>query len=221
MKEIHGKKVFDSLEEIIDLKHSAILIVDVQNDLFSEGGHFHRLQKDISMMREILPRLVGFIQEARKFGVLRIFIQQTTLKSGLSDSPAWLYFRTRAHRISPDFTIDGTWGHEIVSDFSLRDDEPVVKKHRSSAFVNTSLDLLLRNNGIKSVIITGAVTEGCVLATAIDALFYDYYVVVVKDCIASRNREVHEACLKVIEARHDLVTSGEILKIWTSGLRTY
>lgn len=221
MKEIHGKKVFDSLEEIIDLKHSAILIVDVQNDLFSEGGHFHRFQKDISMMREIHPRLVGFIQEARKLGILRIFMQQTTLKSGLSDSPAWIYFRTRAHRISSDFTIDGTWGHAIVSDLSPRDDEPIVKKHRSSAFVNTNLDLLLRNNGIKSVIITGAVTEGCVLATAIDALFYDYYVVVVKDCIASRNREVHEACLKVIEARHDLVTSGEILKIWTSGLRTY
>ena len=71
----------------------------------------------------------------------------------------------------------------------------VVKKYRSSGFWGTNLDMLLRSNGIKSVVITGCTTEGCVESTARDALFNDYYVVIVEDCVASDDRAQHEASL--------------------------
>ena len=71
----------------------------------------------------------------------------------------------------------------------------MVKKYRSSAFWGTNLDLLLRSNGIKSLIMAGCTTEGCVESTARDALFNDYYVVVAEDCVASDDRAQHEASL--------------------------
>ena len=55
-----------------------------------------------------------------------------------------------------------------------------MKKYRSSAFWGTNLDLLLRSNGIKSVVVTGCTTEGCVESTARDAMFTDYYVVIAR-----------------------------------------
>ena len=61
------------------------------------------------------------------------------------------------------------------------DGELVVKKYRSSGFWGTNLDMLLRSNGIKSVVVTGCTTEGCVESTARDAMFSDYYVVIVTD----------------------------------------
>lgn len=215
MKRIHGRDVFDSLTEIVAPTHTALLMVDVQNDLFSSGGHFDRFGKDLSRMRAILPNLADLLNEARRLGIFRVFIQQTGFSGVQSDSPAWMYLRTRKHGISPTFSIEGTWGHEIVAEIKPLEGETVIRKHRSNAFAHTSLDLILRNNGVRSVIVTGAVTEGCVLATAMDALSYDYYPVVARDCVASRSVELHEASLRLLEDRLDVVSTGEILTIWS------
>ena len=90
----------------------------------------------------------------------------------------------------------------------------MVKKYRSSAFWGTNLDLLLRSNGIKSLIVAGCTTEGCVESTARDALFNDYYVVVVEDCVASDDRAQHEASLLLMRHRFDIATAEEVLRVW-------
>jgi nicotinamidase-related amidase len=91
----------------------------------------------------------------------------------------------------------------------------VVKKYRSSAFWGTNLDMLLRSNGIKCVVMTGCTTEGCVESTARDALFNDYYVVIAEDCVASDHQQQHEASLLLMRHRFDIATCPEILGIWS------
>ena len=71
------------------------------------------------------------------------------------------------------------------------DGELVVKKYRSSAFWGTNLALLLRSNGIKSVVVCGATTEGCVESTARDAMFSDYYVVLATDAMTDIDAAAH------------------------------
>jgi nicotinamidase-related amidase len=73
---------------------------------------------------------------------------------------------------------------------------------------------VLRSNGIESIIVTGCVTHGCVLATARHGAFLDYYVVVARDCVASNSKELHEAALKIMESRLDVLSSEEILDEW-------
>lgn len=208
-----SKKSIPTIDEITDPRHSALLIVDVQNDYCAQGGYFHSFGKDISMAREMIPILIKFVKETRRLGIRIIWIQNTTFVEGCSDSAAWIYYKTRDGK-SPDYCIKGTWGHEFVDGLEPQDGEMVVQKFRFSAFTKTSLDLLLRVNGIKTVIVSGVVTQGCVEATVRDASYYDYFAVVVKDCVASTSREFHESSLKSMAVRYDILSSDELLSRW-------
>lgn len=73
---------------------------------------------------------------------------------------------------------------------------------------------MLRNRGIRSAVVVGAVTEGCVETTVRDLEQYGYYPVVLRDCVSSRRQDLHEAALLVMSARYDVVSSEELLAIW-------
>jgi len=214
MKEIYGKQVYDSLREIINPKHTALIVVDVQNDFCSPEGRFAEGGQDVSMLQAMVPKVLNFLQEARKAQVMIIFVQNTMLSKGRSDSPAWLHWKSKLSGVVPEYTMKGTWGWAFCDGIQPRDGEPIIEKHRPSAFVNTDLDLVLRSNNMESIVVTGCVTQSCVLATARHAAFQDYYVVIAKDCVASTSHDLHEAALKIMETRLDVVNSQEIVKAW-------
>jgi nicotinamidase-related amidase len=73
---------------------------------------------------------------------------------------------------------------------------------------------VLRSNGIKSVVVCGCTTEGCVESTARDAMFSDYYVVIATDAVGSDDPAQHDASMYLMARRFDLATSDAIGKIW-------
>jgi nicotinamidase-related amidase len=113
------------------------------------------------------------------------------------------------------FAVEGTWGADFCEGCEPKPGEIVVTKHRSSAFVGTNLDMILKSNGVKTVVIIGEQTPGCVEATYRDAAYYDFYNVLVEDCVAGRDRELHEASIKIQKARHDVVTTEQLFSIWS------
>lgn len=151
-----------------------------------------------------------------------IYIQMTTLPGRRAESPAQIRFNLRLHLgadgvVEPlSYTPDGSTGQEVIPQLAPQDGDLMVKKYRSSAFWGTNLDMLLRSNGIESVVVTGCTTEGCVESTARDALFNDYYVVIVEDCVASDDRAQHEASLLLMRHRFDMAGSDEVLRVWAS-----
>ena len=217
---IEGKEVFTELAELVDPAHTALLLIDMQCDFVEPDGAFGMLGIDLSMYRETRPRLTGLLEEARRAPVLVVHVQNTTLPGRLSDSPAQIRFNLRMHEANRRdaaplrYSVEGTPGHEIVEELRPEAGEIVVKKHRSSAFWGTDLDLLLRSNGVRTVVIGGCTTEGCVESTARDAMFNDFYVVIAVDCVASDDREQHDASLLLMRHRFDLATAGEIASIW-------
>ena len=219
MIEIEGKQVFTELSELVDPAHSALVVVDMQRDFCHPGGAFDRLGVDISMYPPVIPRIAGLLAGARGAGVQVIYIQMTVLPGRKSESPAQIRFNLRMHLAEAGgeavgYTADGSVGQEILPELAPVDGDLVVKKYRSSAFWGTNLDLLLRSNEIKSLIVAGCTTEGCVESTARDALFNDYYVVVVSDCVASDDRAQHEASLLLMRHRFDIATAEEVLGVW-------
>jgi nicotinamidase-related amidase len=118
--------------------------------------------------------------------------------------------------------VKGTWGHEVVEELAPYPGDMRVEKQRSSAFIGTHLDLLLRSNHIQSVIVTGVVTQGCVMATASSALLHDYYVTVVSDCVASSKKELHDAALLLLKntlvLEQSVIPARKITDLW-AGLR--
>ena len=222
MIEVAGKQVFTELSEIVDPAHTALLIIDMQRDFCCAGGSFDRLGVDLSMYPPVIDRIGELLEGARQSGVLPIFIQMTVLPNRASESPAQIRFNLRLHdghheQAEPlTYTIDGSEGQKLVPGLEPLDGELVVKKYRSSAFWGTNLGLLLRSNGIKSVVVSGCTTEGCVESTARDAMFSDYYVVLATDAVGSDDRKQHDASMYLMARRFDLATSEDIRKHWTA-----
>lgn len=220
MIEVAGKQVFTELAEILDPSHTALLIVDMQRDFCCAGGSFDRLGVDLSMYPPVIDRIGGLLEGARQSGVLPVFIQMTVLPNRASESPAQIRFNLRLHdshhgQAEPlAYTLDGSEGQRFVPGLEPQDGELVVKKYRSSAFWGTNLALLLRSNGIKSVVVSGCTTEGCVESTARDAMFSDYYVVLATDAVGSDDQKQHDASMYLMAHRFDLATSEDIRKHW-------
>ncbi len=220
MIEIAGKQVFTELSELVDPAHAALLVIDMQNDFCAQGGAFDRLGVDLSMYPPMIPRVARLLAAARAAGVPPIFIQMTVLPGRASESPAQIRFNLCLHLASNgvgeplSYTADGSEGQAVIDELAPLPGELRVKKYRSSGFWGTNLDLLLRSNGIRSVVVAGCTTEGCVESTARDALFADYYVVIAEDCVASDDRAQHDASLLLMRHRFDIATSDEILAIW-------
>jgi nicotinamidase-related amidase len=222
--QLYGKEILTSIEELADPAHAALIVVDVQNDCCARDGAFAKQGADLTLYREMIPRLAALLESARQAGVLVIFIQATTLPGGLGQSPAQILFEVRmkesySHATADafDFCRPGTWGHAIVDELAPRADELIIQKQRSSAFVGTNLDLVLRSNGIKTIVVSGVTTEGCVDSTIRDGGFLDYYPLAVEDCVASDNGELHEAALTILHAyRAVVVGSDELRAVWGS-----
>lgn len=217
---IENKVVYTTLAELVNRNHTALIVVDMQNDFCKAGWSFDRLGIDLSMYPSMLPRLSRLLTGAREIGLKVIYIQMTVLPNRMSESPAQIRFNMRLHLASHGatqpllYTIEGTPGQEIIAELAPEPGDLVVRKYRSSGFWGTNLDMLLRSNGIETVIVTGCTTEGCVESTARDALFNDYYVVLPEDCVASDDQRQHEASLFLMRHRFDVVSSDDILSIW-------
>jgi nicotinamidase-related amidase len=221
---VHGKYVPTELHELVDPGSTALLVIDMQNDCCSPAGTADAAGADLTMYRQTIPRIASFADTCRSVGVPVIHVGLYSLPDGMSDSPAWIRLRLRANKnYDPtnegawEFTVEGTWGAEFVRELQPREGELVVKKYRSSAFYETGLDLLLRANDIRTVLVCGCTTEGCVESTVRDLSFHDYFGVVLSDCVGSDVRELHDASMLVMAAyRADVATSQEVAQAWNS-----
>ena len=80
--------------------------------------------------------------------------------------------------------------------------------------MGTDLDMILRNNNIQTLVVTGVVTWGCVLSTVKGGEVHDYFQVILEDCVAAQQPDLHEAALKIMRWRHDVLPSTDIIPLW-------
>lgn len=220
MINVDGKAVYSELAELVDPQHTALLLVDMQRDFIDPDGLFGELGVDLTMYDKSRPRLAALLAEARQSGALVIHIKNTVLPDRMSDSPAQIRFNLRMHENARQdgpplrYTVPGTPGHEFVEEFQPIAGELIVNKYRSSAFWGTNMEMLLRSNGVETVVIGGCTTEGCVESTARDAMFNDHYVVIASDCVASDDPAQHDASMLLMRHRFDMATAAEIAEVW-------
>jgi ureidoacrylate peracid hydrolase len=206
------------LEQKVSPKHAAVLLVDVQNDFCAEGGALHREGMDLSLVQAMIPRLARFLDAARSNGVRCVWIRNvynTTPNFYLSE--VWLEQAERTRNglyASHPVCEPGEWNGDFYN-IRPRADEAIITKHRFGAFENTDLELVLRSQGIRTVIMTGVATNVCVETTARQAFLKDYYVVFTSDCTATYSQSAHDAALDTIDHNFgQVVTSDEIVAGW-------
>jgi ureidoacrylate peracid hydrolase len=189
--------------ETIHPSSAVLLVIDMQNDFVASGAPMEKADA-----RAMVPTLKKAIQFCRGAGIRVVY---TTHTHRLDGSDMGLFSQLYQPIASRSALIEGTPGVAIYPDLKPELSEIVIKKHRYSAFFGTNLDLILREWGIETVIISGTTTEACCHATARDAMFLNYSVVFLSDATATGDypdlgygamsgSEVHRASLVVLAA---------------------
>lgn len=230
MLKLYGVEIPESIDEFLIPSQTAHAVVDFQNDYCHPEGWSARNGGDVSSYPRAIELASQFVTESRHLGVLQIFVRMTALPHGLSDSPAWIRMHhrlaiQRGERPSEEWeacAVEGTWGAEIVDELVPGPDDVIIDKLRSSAFFGTHLDVLLRSRGIKTLLVSGCTTEGCVESTVRDASFRDYYPVVVLDAVCSDSQPLHEASMMVMAAyRADVLSAQSIIEVLRDSANKY
>lgn len=163
---------------------TALLIVDMVKDFTDPEGLVYYPEN-----RNILPKIRMVLDECRKKDILIVFLQHCNRKGK---------FDRKAAAMRPN-CIEGSGGEDIDEVLlPLADSDYVIKKRRYSGFFGTDLDLVLRENGVKKLLVTGTKTNCCIRATVTDAFYLDYDAYVIKDCVATNSDTVNEVHLEDI-----------------------
>lgn len=192
-----------------------LLVVDVQNDFCHAEGTMGRRERDLSAIGDMVTNLRTLLDAARRSRVPVVWIKTT--HDDTTDSPVWLARHSNALRVAPPRESNcqtGTWGTEFY-EVAPQEGEPIVEKHRYSAFAGTSLNWVLRSLERSSLLITGVATETCVESTLRDGLFHDYHVSLIEDCCASYSPDGHAATVRNVRNNFGLVASShDIIHQW-------
>lgn len=189
-------RVEDPLQ--LDPARTAVLVVDMVNDFFEEGG-----EMVLPGGKELLYEPIHQLLDAAHANGVPVFWLNQHLR------PDDSLFKKRIPHC-----IIGTWGAEIVAALPLGEDDIVVPKRRYSGFFQTDLDLFLRERDIHHVVVSGCVTNICVRSTVADAYFLNYDVIVPHECVGATNDAAQEVHLYDIDTHYGTVTTlSEVLPL--------
>ncbi len=175
----------------------ALIVIDMQVDFCASG------------CEPVATVIMDLAAAARRAGVPVIWVR--TEHSDATDTAVWLSRRQGGAR---RVCRPGTPGIEF---YRVRPEpgEPVVTKHRYSAFIGTDLETRLRAMGVTQLICCGVNTNVCVESAVRDAFQRDIATVTVADACTSSDPGAHEAALRNIQGHSGRVlTSSEVLVHW-------
>jgi nicotinamidase-related amidase len=190
----------------IDLRKSALLIIDMQRDFLEPGGFGAALGNDVTLLQAAVGPCRRVLDAARRAGVLVIHTREGH-RPDLSDAPPLKVDRgDPALRIGAPgpmgrILVRGEPGHDIIPELYPVVGEPVIDKPGKGAFYQTDLELLLHNRGITTLMVCGVTTEVCVNTTVREANDRGFRCIVLSDCCASYFPDFHQAGLAMIKAQ--------------------
>ena len=210
------------LEQKVRPQHAALVVIDMQNDFCASDGLVAKGGRDVSAAQEMAGRLPGLIAAARAAGVLVVFVRNVySSDRNFYLSDVWLEQAARKQGggyTSIPVCAAGSWEGDFYGAVRPEPGDPVVTKHRYSAFYNTDLDTILRSHGVRTIVATGVSTNVCVETTVREAFVRDYYVVLVADATAAYTQEEHDKSLKDIDRFFGEVTTiADLKSIWAKG----
>jgi nicotinamidase-related amidase len=214
-----GIEILQTLQERVAPAHTALLVIDMQNDYAAPGGATEKNGGNLPACRAIIPPMARLIDAGRRAGAQIVFTKYTVGPGAAGLSGPELMRRGMIFKDDVS-TIRGSWGHELIPELSYAPEvDLVVDKRRPSSFVGTDLDVCLRCRGIKTLVVTGVATSGCVESTVRDAVGFDYYVAVVEDCVAApSSEENHRRAVDSMRAHirytEGVTTSERLISLW-------
>lgn len=192
MAEPTGADAGLSRDRPIDLRRTALLLVDVQNGTFNEElqskhPYFYEVGRDV-----VVPNLQRLVALCRATGVE---VMYTVIQSLTRDGRD----RSLDYKLSGFHYLPGSWEAQVLEAVRPEEDEIVLPKTSSGVFNSTTIDYVLRNLGVETLVVTGFLTDQCVDHAVKDGADRGYYVVCLSDACATHTRERHDNALKAFK----------------------
>jgi nicotinamidase-related amidase len=196
-------------------RETGVLLVDPYNDFLSEGGKLWPQLAEVAVAVRLHDNLRSVLSAARAAGI-RIFVVPHH-RALPNDFAEWSH-PTPYQLGSAQLQVfaAGSWGGEWHPDFAPRAGDVVIKEHwGGSGFANTDLDLLLKQSGVRRVILIGLIANTCIETTARFASELGYHVTLVRDATAAFSREAMHAAHEINAPAfaHAVLTTAELLPL--------
>ena len=167
----------------LDPRTTALLLLHWQNELVKPGGKIAHLLADTLAAAGTVEHTRAALRASRDAGVFVVYVN-------VSHRPGYPEMGPDAGPLSAGLVkaqafIRGTWGVEVIEELAPLPGEIEIVNYSTSAFIYTELDLLLRNRGITTVVLSGLATNWVVESTARDANNRGYAVWTLSDCCNS------------------------------------
>ncbi len=190
---------------------TALLVVDMQR-AFVEPGE----AMEVPSARDVVPRiqqLIGVFREKRRPVVFTEFTYSPAAPLLVGElhpehRPALPGAPTGFGRPSSS-CLEGEDNVRVIPELAPRADELVIRKHYYDGFNGTVLDGALRARGVTTIVITGTMTDICVLGTVIGGFNREYRLIVVEDGVATLWPEIQRATLDIIRRAYARVLSAK------------
>ena len=190
-----------TFEDQVRPEHAALLVIDMQNDFCAAGGYLQRERGyNVDFAAAVAGRIATAVDAARDAGMLVIWIRSIYDFKHLAAPHI-------VKRREEGCCLEGSWGADFFR-LQPKPDEPVVTKHHYSAFAGTPLDGILREHGIRTLVMTGVATNVCVDSTLRDGFFAGYYIVLLEDCVGSNSAAGHDGTLATVRNNIGTVTQS-------------
>ena len=180
------------------MKGTALLIIDMLNDFLDRWDNAERAG--------LVERTNELVAIARERGIPVIWVRQE-FKADLSDA----FAEMRAKNIQT--VIEGTPGCQLDARLDRRDADHMIVKKRYSPFFETSLEDLLRQQGVSRLIIAGINTHACVRMAVIDAYQRDLEVIIASECVDSYDKAHGAMTLEYFDGKiASVATNAQVAK---------
>jgi ureidoacrylate peracid hydrolase len=196
------------IEAYLEPKKSAVLVIDMQNDFCHPEGAFGKWGLNLQAVQEMVPLFKKFVDTARSLGVAVIHVRSFHDEKFLSPP---MLARNRQLGRERGICPEGGWGSEFY-EITPAGNEMVLTKHSYSAFIGTDLRERLSAKDIRTLMVTGVLTNVCCESTLRDGFMMGFYTFLVEDCCASIDPAAHLATVENVRkyfgwvlTSHDLI----------------
>lgn len=232
-------EVLESLRELVDPSHTALLVYDANKVMIYGGsalGAYASSPGDandtshlghLTSVPDMLPRWASLVAAARQRGVPVIYTRQvwTEAEGAIEPTGPWLRYVSRrglyplsTFPLPENKGVAKPWDSSIIDEVSPQPGDQVLFKARNNAFEGTPLEDILKSRKVKTVVVTGIATESGIEGTCRLLLSKGFYAVVPTDCVSSSNPELHRAALTYLDwsATAELTVVDDIISIWSA-----